>query len=207
MKSLLRHDNLHSRLVAGLKILLPLTALAILSTLFLVSNKVNPEDAIPYADVDIADRLREPRLTDAAFAGMTQDGAALTIRAAEAVPGQSGTADAGLARKLSGVLETPDGAKAVLLAAEARLNGAARLLMLSGGVIVTTSGGYRIETSDMAVALDRTDLRSDTAIVATGPMGSISAGSMHLAQAEGSGPDYLLVFNQGVRLIYLPPKY
>ena len=52
-----------SRLVAALKVLLPLAALAILSTLFLVSNRINPEDALPYADVDVEARLREPRIT------------------------------------------------------------------------------------------------------------------------------------------------
>jgi hypothetical protein len=71
-------DNLHSALVAWLKILLPLAALAVLSTLFMVSRSVDPADAIPYAQVDIEDRLRDPRLTDAIFAGMTQDGTAVS---------------------------------------------------------------------------------------------------------------------------------
>ena len=51
-------DNLHSRLVRVLKIALPLIALLLLSTLFLFSRKINPEDAIPYASVDVDDRLR-----------------------------------------------------------------------------------------------------------------------------------------------------
>ncbi len=64
-----RPDNLHSRLVFWLKILLPLGRLAILSTLFMVSHNFRPEDAIPYADVDIEDRVNEPRLTAPDFAG------------------------------------------------------------------------------------------------------------------------------------------
>ena len=73
-------DNLHSRLVFWFKILLPLGALAIMSTLFMVSRTVRPEDAIPYADVDVADLMQQPRLTNPNFAGMTSDGAALSLK-------------------------------------------------------------------------------------------------------------------------------
>ena len=101
------HDNLHSRLVAVLKVALPLIALGILSSLFLLSGRIDPEDAIPYAEVDVAARLREPRMTDAGFAGVTADGAALTLNAAEAKPGAAG----GSAKTVLGRLETSDGGK------------------------------------------------------------------------------------------------
>ena len=55
-----RHDNLHSRLVYWLKITLPLVALMILSSVFLLSRSIRPEDAIPFAEVDIADRVTPP---------------------------------------------------------------------------------------------------------------------------------------------------
>nr|WP_232014486.1 hypothetical protein [Cereibacter sphaeroides] len=84
-----RPDNLHSRLVSWLKVVLPLAALAILSTLFLVARTINPDDAIPYADVDVADRVREPRITAPTWAGITSDGAALSVEAAAARPGQA----------------------------------------------------------------------------------------------------------------------
>lgn len=197
----LGRDNLHSSLVVWLKIVLPLTALAFLSTLFLVSRGVNPEDAIPYADVDVADRLREPRLVDATFAGMTEDGAALTLKAAEAKPETTAGA-AGSASGLSGLLETPDGARTEITAAEAHLDQSARQLLLSGGVTLASSTGYRVKTPGLSVALDRTSLASTGAVQATGPAGNLSAGAMLLTKtADG----YVLVFNGGVKLIYQPP--
>jgi lipopolysaccharide export system protein LptC len=199
-----RRDNFHSRLVFWLKILLPLTALAILSTLFMVSRKVNPEDAIPYADSDIAARVNEPRLTDAVFAGMTVDGAALTVRAGEARPGVAGSANAGMASDLSGLLETPDGAHSDLAAKTGQLDQAAQLMLLSGGVLVTNSAGYRIEMPGMTVKLDRTGLDSAGAVKATGPVGQITANAMHLGPAEPGKPAYLLVFKGDVRLLYQP---
>ena len=199
-------DNLHSRLVFWLKILLPLTALAILSTLFLVPRNVRPEDAIPYAKGDIADRVKEPRLTNAVFAGMTADGASLTIKAAEAKPGVSGTATAGLATDVTGHLETPDGAYSDILAKQAQLDQAAHLMILSGGVTITNSIGYHIETPGLNVRLDHTGLDTAGSVLATGPLGQITAGSMHLGPATAGKPGYLLVFNGGVRLLYRPAK-
>lgn len=199
-----RHDNLHSRLVFWLKILLPLSALVILSTLFMVSRNIRPEDAIPYADVDIADLVKEPRLTAPDFAGMTADGAALSLKAAEARPGTPGSSNAGLITDLDGLLQTPDGASTTLTAKEARLDQLARMAVLGGGVVITNTAGYRIETLGLTVALDQTSLDSDGPIMAQGPVGQIEAGTLHLGLADPSGTGYILLFKGNVRLTYLP---
>lgn len=199
-------DNLHSRLVYWLKILLPLAALVILSTLFLVSRDIRPEDAIPYAEVDIEDRLRSPRLTAPDFAGMTEDGAALSLKAAEArLAGQDG-ASAGDVLDLVGLLETPDGIRTELTAHEARLDQAARRMVLGGGVVLNSSSGYRIETPGLSVALDRTALDSLGPVTANAPLFSLTAGALSLRLADPARQDYVLVFKDGVRMVYLPVK-
>lgn len=197
-------DNLHSRLVFWLKILLPLSALAILSTLFMVPGNISPQDAIPYAKVDIADRVKQPRLTDAVFAGMTADGSALTITAADTRPGTAGTTNGGLATDLSGLLETPDGAHSDLVAKTARLDQVARQVVLDGGVVITNSAGYRVETAGATVALDATAIDSTGPVKALGPVGQITANAMHLGPVAAGNPAYLLVFKGDVRLLYLP---
>jgi lipopolysaccharide export system protein LptC len=199
-------DNLHSKLVFWLKILLPLSALAILSTLFMVSHTIRPEDAIPYAQVDIADLVNEPRLTAPDFAGMTEDGAALSLKAGEARLGTIGSTNPGLIIDLVGLLETPDGAHTDLAAKEARLDLVSRKLLLEGGVIVNNSAGYHIESQQITVALDMTSLDSAGPITATGPVGTIQAGSMHLGLAGNGRNNYVLVFKSGVKMIYLPSK-
>jgi lipopolysaccharide export system protein LptC len=194
--------DLHSRLVFWLKILLPLGSLGILSTLFLFSNQVRPEDAIPYADVDIATRIKEPRLTSPVFAGVTADGAAITLQAAEARVGTG--PQAGLISDLLGKLETPDGASTQLSAKSAYMDQDTREAVLQGGVVLSNSAGYRVETKGIRLALDRTSLDTDGAITATGPVGQISAGGLHLGLAGDVGGGYVLLFTDGVRLIYLP---
>ena len=46
--------NFHSAIVGWLKILLPLAALMLLSTLFLFARSTAPSDDIPFADIDAA---------------------------------------------------------------------------------------------------------------------------------------------------------
>ncbi|WP_145104955.1 hypothetical protein [Cereibacter sediminicola] len=200
-----RPDNLHSRLVAWLKIVLPLAALAVLSTLFLVARTINPDDAIPYAEVDVEGLVREPRITAPTWAGITSDGAALSVEAAEARPGQT-AGEEGRAASLHARLETPDGAVASLVAATGSLDGEARLLRLGGGVELETSTGYHLTTEAMTAGLDETDVRSVGALEATGPAGRIDAGSMRLSEDPGAPGSYVLTFGNRVKLVYDPTK-
>lgn len=192
----------HTRVVGWLKVALPLLALAVLSTLFLLSDRIDPEDALPYAEVDVEDRAREPRMTAPTYAGTTSDGAALTLSAEEARP-QTGDAPA-KAQGLRLDLATPDGAQTELRAATAVMDEAQRELVLSGGVTVTTSSGYRLETAEVAAKLDRSGLESRAPVTATGPAGDLQAGGMVLGQDLRTPGAYLLVFNNGVRLVYRP---
>jgi lipopolysaccharide export system protein LptC len=195
--------DLHSRVVSWAKILLPLAALGLLSTLFLFARAIDPEDAIPYATVDVEDRIREPRMTAPVYSGVTSDGAALSVRAAEARPG---TADgAAMAQALAARLETPDGALTDLVAASGTLDDGAGLLSLMGDVILTTSSGYVVESQAMTARLDRTGVTSPGAITATAPMGTLNATGMSLEQTTTPG-DYVLVFKGRVRLIYTPEQ-
>jgi lipopolysaccharide export system protein LptC len=192
----------HTRLVGWLKVALPLTALAILSTLFLVARRIDPEAALPYAEVDVEDLAREPRMTAPTYAGTTEDGAAVTLAAKEARPAAEGSPAAAAGLRLD--LATPDGARTELLAAEAVMDDATREVVLSGGVTVTTSSGYRLETAEVAAKLDRTGLESRAPVVATGPAGEIRADAMVLSQDNRTPGAYVLVFKGGVRLIYQP---
>lgn len=202
--ALRRPDNLHSRLVAWLKVLLPLAALAILSTLFLVSRTIDPSDAIPYATVDVEERAREPRMTAPSYAGVTSDGAALTVTAAEARPdsGDSG----GTASTISAELTTPDGAHTTLTAGKGQLDDAMRQLVMGGGVEIRTSSGYQVTTEALTGALDRTEVTSGGPVTATGPLGEIAAEAMEIRQDPATSDTYVLVFKGSVKLVYRPAQ-
>jgi len=192
----------HTRLVGWLKLTLPLVALAILSTLFLLADRIDPDAALPYAEVDVEDLAREPRMTAPSFAGITADGAALTLTADEARmetdtrPGQV------LGLRLH--LATPDGATTEVTARTATLDRARREIVLSGGVVATTSTGYRVAIAELVARTDRSSLQSRGPVTAEGPAGRIEAGGMRLSQDLRTPGSYVLVFKQGVRLIYRP---
>lgn len=192
----------HTRVVGWLKVALPLAALAILSTLFLVARRIDPEAALPYAEVDVEDLAREPRMTAPTYAGTTEDGSALTLSADEARPAAEGQPAQAAGLRLD--LATPDGGRTELVAAEARMDDSSRLVVLSGGVTLTTSTGYRLETAEVAAKLDRTGLESRAPVKATGPAGEITADSMVLGQDNRTPGAYVLVFKGAVRLIYQP---
>lgn len=195
--------NHHTQLVGWAKIALPLMALALLSTLFLFSGKVDPTTAVLYAKVDVEALVREPRLTTPEYSGVTEDGAALTVRAKTAVPAtQGGGAEAS---DVMAKLEAPDGLVADMTANTARFDPAAGKIVLQDGVTLQTTTGYRMASQMLELATDRSSLISPGAVQAELPFGPLEAGAMELSRPALNAP-YDLVFNGGVRLIYYPEK-
>lgn len=192
----------HSRMVGWLKVTLPLVALALLSTLFLLSDRIDPSDAIPYAKVDVQDLANDPRMSAPAYAGTTSDGAGITLSANRLTPGsgQEGTSADGV----SAQLETPDGKKVDITASEALMAPSGNQVALSGGVTVKTEAGYSVTTDAMTADLLKTNLVSSTPVQVEAPMGDLRADGFTLQQDQSDSKSYLLVFNGSVRLLYQP---
>jgi lipopolysaccharide export system protein LptC len=198
-------DNTHSRLVFWLKIILPLMALAVLSTLFLFSRRIDTDVALPYAEVDVEELAREQQLTAPEYSGVTADGSSVNVRAVMARPAL-GDQTGATAEGLTATIEMRGGTRADLTAAAGKIDTAAGKLDLTGGVIVTLSSGYSLTTPQIEAELDRTLVIAPQEVVAEAPYGHITAGGLRLSANDGDAPNHLLVFNNGVKLIYDPPK-
>lgn len=201
-----RYDNAHSRLVAWLKILLPLAALAILSTIFLFSRTIDPSRAIPFSKVDVRALAREPRITAPDYSGMTSDGTAISATAASARPdpSQPGKATAHL---VHATLTTRSGGVAHITAQDGKIDNTAGRMVLTGHVTLVTSDGYTVTSPRMVTQLHETDIVGDGPVDATGPLGHLTAGHMHLTRPQApneASAGYVLVFKGGVKLIYHP---
>lgn len=193
----------HTRIVRWLKVALPLAALALLATLFLVSNRIGGEVDLPYSEVEIEDRLREPRMTRPSYSGVTGDGASLTLNADEARPDSAETGEAS-ALRVTGLLQSPTGSSATLKSDTVVVDTESRIADLAGAVEVTTSEGFRVRTEGLVAALDISHLESTAPVTADGPPGRITADRMDLTEdAEGKGA-YVLRFKGNVKLVYLP---
>lgn len=196
-----RWSDGYSTLIGWLKVLLPLAALVILSTLFLVARTIDPDRAIPFAEVDVVALAQDPRITRPDYAGMTENGDSIRFRADTAWPdlddGNQVRAEMVIAE-----LETPAGDRTDMQADSARIDSAAGLMTLTGEVHIRTSTGYDIQSEELIARLDRTGLQSPGPVTAQGPPGRINAGRMEITVGEDG--NHVLVFNEGVDLIYHP---
>jgi len=192
----------YSRMVFWLKVMLPLAALAILSTLFLVSETLDPNKAIPYAEVDVEKILREQGVTRPSFGGVTGSGAIVTLGADSVRP------MAGEGLRLRGDLlnvriEMPDGAVMTIDSPVGEIDTTSRVASLDGGAVLESSLGYTMKTEALTSSFERVEASTLGPVNVIAPGTTIDAGRMSLS-LRGDGESHVLVFNEGVRLVYNP---
>ena len=194
-------DNAYSRYVAWMKILLPLGALALLSTMFLLPGASPPgDDAIPYADVETL--AREQRIGDPSFSGVAEDGSLISISATSARP-LPDAPDSLTATDLLAEIDSPDGTRTEIRAGEGRIDTGAGQARLAGLARITTSNGYEMETRALGADLDSGRIESEGALEVRAPFGTLTAGAL-VMETPGNGAGRRMVFSEGVRLVYRP---
>lgn len=193
----------YTRFVQTAKIVLPLLALGLFATLFLLADKVDPEAAIPYSDVDVEQYAREARIGAPEFSGMTEDGTVVSMAAEVARPDQNNPGRM-TAEGVDARFEVPDGSLVEAVAGAAAVDSGAKEIALTDGVEITTSTGYRITSKGLTATLSQTSLITQGHVTAEGPPGRIEAGQASLYQSTDNPNAYVLVFIDGVKLIYDP---
>lgn len=197
-----RAPGLRSRAVRLGTVVLPVAALLLLSTIFLLARRVNPDDAFPLATVDVSERARDRQLTGPRFTGISREGTAFALSADRARP------DADDPRRMTAqavrlVLDGSGGGRADIVAATGRVDTAGRAVTLDGDVRIVTSTGYDLETDRLSGSLERMEVIAPQQVRGTGPLGTLSAGGMRIDEDAAGAPR--LVFTGGVVLLYLPP--
>lgn len=195
----------YSRAVRVLRILLPLGALGLMSSVFLVTRDTFPAgirfSASDFEALDDGLRLTAPR-----FSGTTEAGEPFMISADWALPDAPDPTEIRL-HAIAARIEMADGRTAELGAAEGLLRPKAQTVALRGGVVLTTSDGYEARTESAQVDLRARTLTAPGAVSAEGPLGRIEAGRLDMIRPERSeNPDAeeLIVFRDGVRVVYQP---
>lgn len=193
----------YSRLVGLLKLLLPLIAFVLLSLVFLLARPVDPNRAIEAIEIDVEERARDPRISGASFAGVTRDGTALRIvtETARTDP------QAMLRFSVTGLqlfLDRREGESVSVRAAAGSVDRGQGVFAMEGDVQLTASPGYQLESEQIRGALDITRIEIPGPLTGMAPAGEISAGNLLITADEGGQSGYLLVFGNGVRLIYQP---
>jgi lipopolysaccharide export system protein LptC len=196
-----------SRVVGALRLLLPLTALGLLSMVFLLASPIDPSRAIDQAPIDVQDRARDPRLSAARFAGVTDDGTAIRIEAGAARSDPGATLrfqvqDFGLWLDPSDATAPGDGLSA--RSDTGQIDRGQGRFQMAGSIRLTADPGYDLTAARIDGLLDRTRIEIAGPVAGTAPAGEIRAGSLLVQAANTESGSYRLVFRDGVRLIYQP---
>ena len=189
----------HSRLVGLAKVALPMAGLALLSGLFLLAGG----DERPQAPLAPAAQgaAREQRLSAPVHAGVTEKGQAIEVAADVARPDPR---DPRLmeARGIRARMTTERGAEITLTAPEGRIDTAAGVATLTGGIRVEgadeETGPIEAETRGVRFDLRRGRAESEGPVAARAPMGTLDAGALTV---EGDR----IEFGGGVRLVLARP--
>lgn len=193
----------HSRAVTYLKVLLPLAALVLMSTLFLISRGVKTDAVIPFAQKEIEDRMKGQQITAPFFSGTTAQGDEIMVSAALARPG---SADApASASSLSAEIKLVQGGRITLASETGSILPDQDFARFSGSVTITSADGLTVETEELNTALSGLEANSPGPVRATGVIGELTAGNMQIGVKTEGGPVHML-FKNGVKLLYDPQK-
>ena len=193
-------DNLYSKAVVWVKIILPLIAIALLSSIFLLSGAPDPDAALPYAEVDIDQIAREQRVSEPRFAGIIGDGQEIVLTA-EAVSADASQTDQIHAQSINGRMDLSLTEFLTIQAEFGDIDMAAQMATFTEDVVLQTSMGYRLQSDVLVMALDVMNMRSPTQVHVTGPGIDVTADTMEMAGPDG---ETILRFNGSVRVLYDP---
>ena len=184
---MVRLPNTYSGVVAWLKVILPLIALGLLSTLFLFSRARTPPTSLPFLDIALQERIREQQITGPYFVGTTENGLSLTLSADAARP------------DVTVQIKTKAETLVVMSSQSGVLDVGADRAQLTGGVSLNSSSGYTIETEALYSSLNSLHIETDGEVRGAGPVGSFQAGKMILTSGNKDKALHLL-FTNGVIL-------
>lgn len=194
-----RTTDTYSRLVGILKIILPLAALGLMSTVFLFARAPSPDSAIPYAEIE--EIAQEPRLAGAQMSGVSEDGSHIALAARTAWP----RGDLLAAEALSATVTSPSGTVIDIRSGAGEINNTDRTARLTGLTRLETTNGFSMETMGVEADLDSGRIASDGALEVQAPFGSLTAGQLIIETPENATGQVML-FQNGVRLVYMPQQ-
>jgi len=193
----------YSRMVQFLKVLLPLAAILLLSTVFLLSRSIDTNVSVPFTQQEIDERLESQMVSQPLYRGTTNKGEEIKVEASRAVQGGQGSSPT--ASELNGHYLMKSGREITLASNSGTIRPDKGIATFVGDVVITTTDGMQLTTELLNTSLD--EIRGDTPgqVDGTGPIGNFTAGRMTFGTQKKDGPVHI-VFTDGVKLVYEPKK-
>ena len=195
-------QDIHFQLMTGLKYILPMIALGLLSVMFYMSQSVPEESTIPYSERRLYDRAKGPQVSAPYFTGVTGAGDRLSMSAMSVKPDQSVDEDLEIDQVVLRIKTGPN--QDILASSDSGLiRNEKGLLVMEGNVQVVTNNGYQLSASKMTSKMEALWLYADGPVKGTGAAGDLEAGSMEILRDSETG-NLQFIFKDGIKLIYDP---
>ena len=193
----------YSRGVQFLKVVLPLAAILLLSTVFLLPRSIDTNVSVPFSGPEIDERLTDQVITRPDYMGVTRKGEEIRVKARRA--SQGGEGDSPTVADVQGRFGLRDGGEITFESNTGIIRPDKGTATFSENVVITTTNGIQVTTDLLNTSLD--EIRGDTPgqIDGTGPIGDFTAGRMTFGTEKTDGPVHIL-FTDGVKLIYEPQE-
>ncbi|MGM0585380.1 MAG: LPS export ABC transporter periplasmic protein LptC [Pseudomonadota bacterium] len=207
-----REVSAYSRVVRGLKIGLPLLALALLSAIFLLPREHTFDGGLVYSDADLVALGEGLSVSNPRIEGATEAGEPFVVEAERATPDKPDPEEVELEQVRASYTQA-EGREIRLQAKEGFLRPREGRLSLEGEVRLETSDGYRVETEAVSADLEAGSAEAPGPVRAEGPSGVIESGSFRARRVAGEGEDEslgglspgdYLWFEDGVRVRWSP---
>lgn len=196
--------GVYSRVVAVLKVGLPLVAVGLLASLFVVQTDDRIGGGVVFSPGDVEALGSGLRITNPTFTGTTRGEDRFRFTA-ELVEPDAAPPERARITAPAGTLDLNNGPQVSIRARTGDLDIPTQRLDLSGEVVILTSDGYRLVTDKATVDLRAGAFLAGDRVETTGPFGVITSGSLHVAPAAATGEARRFSFGNGVRLLYDPP--
>lgn len=193
---MLSFDNRYSYFVFIAKIFFPISALVILSTLFLFARFSDSPQLVSISDIGTDRDVANQKITSPIYSGLTDDGSILEFSMATLSPGILNPKKVS-AKKVSAKITTQSGIIYKISADKGTFNDNTSTVNLKENVIVQTPKNYKIYTENLSTHVKKTQLYSPSSVLVQSPIGKLIAGNMSLTEKNGES---LLIFKKGVTL-------
>ncbi|HEX8525444.1 LPS export ABC transporter periplasmic protein LptC [Allosphingosinicella sp.] len=185
--------SFHDYLVGFLKIALPLAAGVLLAYLVLAPLSKGPEVSFLLDKSKVETASERMRIQEAQYRGQDDLGRPFLIRAQTAVQASADEPVVDIETMAAQILLESGPAR--IDAIRARYDMAAQLVKIAGVVRVSGADGYRLQTHDVTVNLNRRNLTSDGPVQGSMRLGRFSAGRLDADLASRT-----VVLSGGARL-------
>lgn len=196
-------DEAYSRLIATVKILLPLIAIGILSMLFVAARPSREGEPLRFVDGLGNQSGTEEQLVRPDYQSVTQNGSSLRI-VAETLRPVEGQDQVYEGDSIDAKIHQQDGISYHLTSPDGRLDDKSGHAKLLGGVQLVRGDGYVAQSDVIEFETDLSELVSPGPIHIYGPLGTLDADRMEMTGQPDLGSGTVTVFRGNVRVLYDP---